>query len=349
MSNRLLIVVLILAALVFYIFLRDPGINDYYRAMFADMVYGRAYKPFVARVLLPAATRLITSTIPDRARSSLCSWAASNSFVQRVFEKRKWELEYFVEYCIAAVLMYASLVGFVFAFRHCFRGVYDAPGRFLDAITLIALLSLPVCFRYYSYLYDFPVLLLFTLGLGLMVRSKWSLYLIVFLFAVINKETAILLSFVFVIHHLSDRRMPRLFFWRLLAIQMAIFVAVRAVISFVFRNNPGTFLEFHLFDHNIRLLRPYPLATVLSWFIVVFFVFYRWNEKPLFLRYAIWIAVPLVGMTVFFGFLDELRGYYELYPIVILLFAHTLAVILEIPLVDSSHRATYSPPIAGRT
>ena len=51
---------------------------------------------------------------------------------------------------------------------------------------------------------------------------------------------------------------------------------------------------------------------------------HRWSAKPLFLRRALWIAVPLLVLTFGLGFFDELRDYYEVYPVLVLLLAHTL-------------------------
>ncbi|HVP40036.1 MAG TPA: hypothetical protein VMS93_12725 [Candidatus Saccharimonadales bacterium] len=41
------------AALVLFVFVQHPGVNGYDRAMFGDMVYGRAHQPFVTRPLVP--------------------------------------------------------------------------------------------------------------------------------------------------------------------------------------------------------------------------------------------------------------------------------------------------------
>jgi hypothetical protein len=52
-------------------------------------------------------------------------------------------------------------------------------------------------------------------------------------------------------------------------------------------------------------------------------VSHRWFEKPLFLRHSLWILPVLVATCFFFGWLDELRDYYEAYPIVFLLMIYS--------------------------
>ena len=50
-----------------------------------------------------------------------------------------------------------------------------------------------------------------------------------------------------------------------------------------------------------------------------------WRQKPVLLRHALLVLAPIllvVGLTV--GQLDEIRAYYEVYPVVSLLVADTL-------------------------
>jgi hypothetical protein len=58
--------------------------------------------------------------------------------------------------------------------------------------------------------------------------------------------------------------------------------------------------------------------------VVMILLFYHWSDKPQFLRDGIWIGIPLIVCIFLFGFLDELRVYYEIYPIGILLVYHSL-------------------------
>lgn len=325
-----LIICLVLAAIVFSIFAHKPGINGYHRAMVVDMVYGKAYKPFVYRVLLPTTVRFLAAAIPSKTRTFLDQSIGEDPIVHEVFSKLRWENEYLIEYGIALVLMYLSLLGFVFALRYFLTGVFDVPNIFRDVVPLIALLGLPPFFKYHSYLYDFPTLFLFTLGLGLMVRAKWRPFLFIFFIACLNKETTILLTMIFAIHFFNKERMDRFLFVRLLMFQLTVFFIVKAALFFIFRNNPGTFVEFHLFDHNIKLLRPYSLPSIFVWISIIVLVLYKWSNKPDFLKHSLWILVPLLFLNLLFGYLDELRNYYEVYPIIILLSAHTIGNILDI-------------------
>ena len=75
-------------------------------------------------------------------------------------------------------------------------------------------------------------------------------------------------------------------------------------------------------------MSPYNIGTAIGFLTVITMILYQWEEKPLFLRCGLWMLLPLVSLCFFFGWLDELRDYYEVYPIITLLMAHTLGDIL---------------------
>jgi hypothetical protein len=325
------VLLVLLTFLVFCLFLSIPGINGYYRAMFGDMVYGTAYKPFVYRTLLPTTVRVLASAIPSAAKMRLTDALSRNPAMARVATTLEWEREYLVEYCIASLLMYAALWAFLFSLRYLFASVLRAPPRFADLIPLLALVGLPIFFKYYSYLYDFATLFLFTLGLALMARRNWTAYLLLYPISCINKETTILLALVFAIHFASPHTMSRRLFTRLLVYQIAAFLVIKAALAVIFRHNPGNVVEVY-FDRNLTLLVPYTISRVATWLVIAMATFANWPDKPRLLKDALWIAVPLWILTWLFGNLDELRALYEVYPIILLLMAHTFAGILGVRL-----------------
>jgi len=335
--------VALLSVLVFCLFLSIPGINGYERAMFGDMVYGKAYKPFVYRTLLPTTVRVLTSAIPSPVKARLTDALSTNPTLAQVADMQEWEREYLVEYCIASVLMYAALLGFLFSLKYLFSAVLRAPPPFADLIPPLALVGLPIFFKYYSYLYDLPTLLFFTLGLALMARRNWRAYLVLYPIACLNKETTILLALIFAIHFASPQRMSRHLFTRILAFQLVVFLVIKTALALLFRHNPGNLVEVYL-DRNITLLMPYTISRVATWLVFAMAVFTNWPDKPGLLKDALWIAVPLWLLAWLFGNLDELRAFYEVYPIIILLMAHTFAGLLGVRI-----ERVHIPPAAQST
>jgi len=172
-------------------------------------------------------------------------------------------------------------------------------------------------------------------ALGFFVIYKWSekpLFLkqglLIFVLACLNKETTILLTCIFAIHFFKHHKLNLSTYIYLLFIQIAMFVSIKIFIDMLFIHNPGGLVEFWLPRNINLLLRPYPIILYLQWFALGFFVIYKWSEKPLFLKQGLLILIPLLGTAVFWGWIIELRAYYEAYPIVMLLLAHSVASIL---------------------
>jgi hypothetical protein len=325
---RTLIAVISLYVLI--AFVKLPPINGDEQSMFSEMVYGTAWKPFVYRTLLPTSVRIISEIIPGSLHNSLTEKVESNKFAMLALEKLKWESEFITEYLIAMVLMYLSLLGFVYIFRKLFDEIYSSALWFKNIISFILLLAIPAMFQpnYSNYVYDFPALFLFTFGLFLLWQRKWNYFLVLFFISCFNKETTILLTLIFAIHFFKKDEVTQRFYYKFITFQLIIFTAVKILLFILFKNNPGGFVEFHLFDRNYLLFNGYSLTTFVVLLIIFLSIFSRWNEKPKFLKESLWIAFPLLILTLFFGFFDELRDYYEAFPVIFLLISLNLARIL---------------------
>ena len=343
MNNRIhtIIYYLLTSAIsgcVLIMFLISPGINDNLPSMFGDTIYGKAHKPFVYRTLLPTSVRMLSAPAPDEFRNNLSEFIEKNIPLKKLFIKLKWERELAVEYFLAAVLMFLSLWGFSIAVRYLFKLFFEVNQLFSDSISLIALIGLPPLFMYTSFVYDFPVLFLYTLGLIFLYKQDWKFYLILFFFACINKETTILLTLVYYIYF--RKLLKADLFNKLFAAQLMIFILVKGSLFLVYRDNPGSFVEFHLFDHNLSLLTGYDLTLLASVGAIILLIFYKWKEKPEFLKKSLAAFIPLVILSLFLGYIDELRGYYEIYPTVVILISYSIARILDLNITQTNFKTT---------
>jgi hypothetical protein len=161
---------------------------------------------------------------------------------------------------------------------------------------------------------------------SLLTRPGWALYLALFAVTTFSKETSILLVAIFAVGRF--RALPSKSFALLLSAQVLIFLGIRGLLSVQFAANPGGSLTFHLLDHNIWL-KPYTIAQFLGFAAIAVAIARDWASKPPFLRLCLVIIVPtLVLLTLFLGFLDEYRDYYEAYPVVLLLAAPAVAQLL---------------------
>jgi hypothetical protein len=304
-----------------FVFLIRPGMTGHPQADFPELVYGQAEKPYVARAALPLTVRLISAATPHVFKN-FCYRQLTG---RRIVESFRWHDEYLYEYALATLLMFLCLVGFAFTLKGLTEYYYDLSPILNDLGPMIGLALLPLFFRYYSYLYDPGTLLLFTLALLLMVKRPFVWFTAGFALAALNKETSILLIVLYVCHQkITTGRIPAV---RTIVLAL-IWLFVRAALTYAFRDNTGGYVENHFREHNIWLLTKFPMAMRYTLaVVVVFFLFIRceWRDKPKFLRVGLAVTLlPLLVAGMFFGFVDELRGYYEAFPFLYLLMIPTM-------------------------
>ncbi len=218
---------------VFCIAVTNPGIQSYYKSNVVNMVNGTAYRPFIYRALVPYIANKINASISPETRQIIAQTTEDNSTLRSIFSDRKWKIGYASEYYIVLILMYISLWGFAFSLRYFFKGMFKTHERFQDAVCLLAILGLPCLYRY-TYIYDFTTLFLFTLGLATMTRQKWETYLLIFIFACVNKETTILLTCIYAIHFFRHPKLNLSTYLFILAIQIVIYTSIKIVIDSLF-------------------------------------------------------------------------------------------------------------------
>jgi len=340
----------ILTALVLYavaavpincMWLSNPGIEGYDRAAYLEMVHGTAHRPYVMRALVPAVIRTISNAlkpviepeIGPKFAETLTSFAKKNSKpLYDVVKRWKWSPGFYTEYLVGMIVCYLFLIGFAFALRWLVLEIYDTSHWVVLFLPFFALAALPMMFRYFSYVYDFANLMFFTLGLIMLARRNMTAFYAVYIIGLFNKETMVLLALVYWLQmRKDDDKTAR----RLHLAGMAVaFIVIRMIISAAFADNPGVKFEVHFFKHNILYLwtEQYEYFRIVAFSLLGLGIFYKWKEKPLFLRHALAVVVPLLFLTFWMGFLDEFRDYYEAYSAGFLLIADSFCRVLDIPL-----------------
>ncbi|MDH7515148.1 MAG: hypothetical protein QHI48_04650 [Bacteroidota bacterium] len=305
------------------------GINQYYKAKFLAMVNGEAHRPFVCRALLPWTVKAVSSVAPTDWKQSLAVLAHSNDVVRRAFVAFRWESDAAFEYATASLLMFLCFAGFGRVAVKLIAGTCGISAERAVGVVLLAfaLGLLPVLFRYVSYIYDPPQLFLFTAGLYALFERRGWMFFFVFALCSINKETALLLIPLFAVAYrgkFSEKR-----YLSVILILAAVYSLIRGLIFLAFRNNPGAAVEFH-FHRNLIFLKTawMPASLVLSALLVL--IFHDWDRKPPFLKYSLPIVLGTLGtFSLFFGFIDEWRGYYEAYPLMLASSVHSFLALKE--------------------
>ncbi len=325
--------------------------NNYERDVLSDTVYYRADRPFVQRTLLPTAVNWLTRLVPVEARQRAVHFVHENPAMQKIFTvdgdpcaesgSLKLEKNYPVETVIALLLIFGSLLGFIRVILLLYDECYRGSSAFRVAVPSIAAAGIVPWLSYTSHAYDFVSLLLFTAGLLFLQQAQWRRYLVVFALACVNKETAILNTFVFVTYFAVQRRLWTRFAGMLAGIQASVYVVIQSLIVYAFRGNKGTPTEFHLFDLNLPVLIEwirfhYNLDQLVTAVVVLVALFVNWNDKPLVARCGLVIFIPLFCLGIFLGVINEWRAFTDLYPPMLLLILGSIGWLFGVRPVGSS-------------
>lgn len=317
-------------------FVRYPGLANAKPGLggedfFGDMVYGRAPQPFVTRVLVPWLIRAAVAVTPPTARAQI------EESVRRSLTnngKPLWLYQYPFEFTVAKNIMLLFTIGFAFALWWLARLTLDVPAPAVDVIPIVVMFALPGLYGSGSMLYDLPALCLFTLGLALIAARRFWFYALTFAVCVLNKETGLLLTLVWAVSEAHKRKLKLKSKPLVVGVglQFGVWLLVRGLLLWLFRNNPGEAIALHLFRNaqvlavpgNWFLFRPVtgwlilPMGFNLLYVLGFIASLFALKRTPQFLKDAFWIAVPFVVLAWLFGYVDEMRVYYELLPIVAL-------------------------------
>jgi hypothetical protein len=303
----------------------DPGMNDYFAAKFEDAVYSRSFQPYVYRALLPWTVQSITQAL-EGARYSVALLFHGNAFLSELTARSRVPTLKSLELVVFALLFVALLHVLAFSLRRMCKRLYAAPALFPEVVPLVALIALPSLFSYHNYIYDPGTLVFSALSLEALVAGRWWWFVGVVATGYFNKETIVLFVPVFALHAFG--KVPARRYFAMLFSLIAAFAVSRLVLNALFADHLGEYTISQILDHNLKLIHGYPVATTVAWLAVTMAVFGHWASKPRVLKLGLLCHVPLFGACLLWGYFDELRDYYETYPMLVLMMAPTVAALM---------------------
>jgi hypothetical protein len=297
---------------VFYVVMNISGIGLNPGASLSRMVYLSAARPYVSRTLIPSIVRVLVPLLP----SELVSMASTHPYLANVLGNiARSDLDGFSrEAFVMAIFMFASLLLSILVYRSLLAAL-NYKRWVKDLLPIVFLETLPLWFIHFGYIYDFPTLLLFTLAISLMYQQKWKSYFVVYVLANFNKETAILLILVYMLHYWGKLSLkPYLI---LLAGQLFLALEIKALLGWIFRYNPGLVIEFHYFDHvQAAANRPLLVSIILAFCIfAIFFTWYGIRLLPDFVRHSLVITPLMIVLFLVSGYPFEFRVFLEIAPL----------------------------------
>ncbi len=310
---------------------------------------GEAYNPYARRALAPALVAAIRAAFPARLDEAVerRMRPLAGSLARRdnpaPDEARRWrEMEGHWSVALAGALLNAlCFAAFLFVVRALLALFFQPPEVLAGAFPLVSLFSIPIFEEHGTFVYDYPQLFLFTLGLYLVAARRDRAFFALLPFAVLNKETSLLLPIVYLVTRAGTT--PVRLLARHVGTQLALGLAVLGVTAYVCRHHVGELVEIHLRENLEEILRagswvrfgrvdacplfprgldvPVPLGWNLPGLLGVgLVVAMGWRSAPTFLRRALpTVLLPLVALMLAFGMWSELRALREVLPIVLLL------------------------------
>lgn len=308
------------------------GFYNYERIYFSDAIEGTAWRPFVYRRLVPETARLVGQLTPEpvkqRVVQSVEKGMRPHGFLF-VGERPEYQFEYF----IAVLINLFALTGMGIFIHLSVKTIYGFSDNICFLIALASYFGLmPILFHYGPYFYDPLTLFTFSMAIYALLTKKRTIYYIAFLLALLNKETSLVLPFLFLITFWNSGALR----WQLgieAGLQLAAWGAWRFYLNSVYANNPGDVVEFHLLEYNARFFSSFGIRQIRFWVIglvALYLVVADWRLKDSGLKKM--ITVMLIFFTplhVSFALIDEFRGLLELYPVVFLLAIPTLNRLLR--------------------
>jgi hypothetical protein len=279
---------------------------------------GTAGKPFVRRRLVADGAWLLASVVPESWWRQLAVFAEGDSLASqwtaKMFRHLEWAPEHYPVLISGYSLIALATLGCLVLFRTLLAQYYIAPSGMLHAAALtLGVAILGGNGRWNSYPYDIPNLFAVLLALvAIKTYSWWTAP--AFAVAAYSKETSILLLFAYVIMHWQEKKNVR--FWAELALMSGVFLSLRLWIEIRF---PGPEGHWWFPERNAKVL----FWTVFhgSWLLIpASVVFYRlFQMRPNLPIDALIVvsgmAVVIVGMGFFKGWIEERRAYLELLPL----------------------------------
>jgi hypothetical protein len=225
-----------------------------------------------------------------------------------------------IDWAVCLVVTFFS-VCFYLALRKLYFYYYPQTDTGEIYILLSVFVGLLV-FSYCRWMYDLATAFFFTLALYYIVRVENWKFLVVFALATLNRETTLLLILVYVVFVLYYKKYGANYSWLFVILSVYVYGVITYSLRVMFQYNQGVSVLVEPLQ-NLHKYVAHPLQTlvyVLVLGVVLWRVFRNWNSKPLSLRVAFVVIAPVLFILYLVcGMAFEIRTFWEVYPLIVLL------------------------------
>ncbi len=317
--------------------LRRPGFHNWSSAGWDRIMEFSGFERQASRVFMPLLIRGTAAVLPAHKRAELSRKVKESSVFMSLSRasggKAGYELELAIAFFYQVLFLVLALIFLGNLASQAYTGLSFLHTRML--IPLLFALCLPLFFKNTTYVYDMSNICMITLGFWLLLRGNPIVFCAVFATALLNKESFILTSFVFLV--LYWKRLPLVGYVVCLGFQGSYFIILKLLLKLRFGDNPGDAMIYSYAGSN-RFVREGNIWTFFTetgytayFFHYIFLLaipvlaLLYWREKHRELRVALLTAAAvLIPVNYLLTVVWEWRGYYELYPLAFLLAYETL-------------------------
>jgi len=327
----LIFIYFIVSLMVLNTFMDRVGFRgDSPRYGFSRMMSYTAEQPFCFRVLTPLIINGAYGLFPDSFIENIeKDLTEDSSLLRYIRDIEDFDAELSAKYHLTYFYLFFSLMLIVFFLRKLTLTMFDAGSLTIDLAPAVAMLFLPLILLHGGYIYDFPEIMFFLMGLVFLLKKNWVGYYLILPLAVLNKATGIFIILYFIIVNFEKKKTGG--FWLHLVVQLLITIPIIAAVRIILSDNPDPIMPFRLWTNVKFWLDPgsyvkfyeiyAPLLNVptganfIFLAFTIYLVLYRWKEKRrLIRRLFLWPFLVMIPVFLYFGNRDEIRSLTPIFP-----------------------------------
>lgn len=305
-------------------------LGDGEKAGLEHLIDRTGYRPLVYRVASPFIVGVVSDVALKRLPPGVQDFLVSRSpALEYRWSDESWNERKAVRFHVAYLYTFLAYFAVILAGRYLLISARIGSRLFQDIAPAVALCFIPLTQHYGAYIYDMPELMLLLLATAFALQGRWWLYYPVFVLAVLNKESNVVLGVTVGAVWLFTYSPSRLAAHAAAhaALGLALLIAVRGA----FAESPGVAAVW-AFPSNIQFwtsvgaytelisgpaaLIPVPNgANMINIGLALFGMFAYWKVKPSWLRrLVIFMAGVNAVLQLLWAMADELRNLSLMFP-----------------------------------
>jgi hypothetical protein len=292
--------------------------------------------PLAHRVLVPKVIASVKATIPDGVKHYTTPFliALRDSSAGKDVLRERYDLsslplpladKNIFDLFLKMAIVYITLLAFLAMLYILAHALFPDSIAIAAIAPLLAIVVITTFSRKFAYTYDFAELFFSCACFYFLFKKRWCSYFFCLALATLTKETSI---FVIIFYWICFfRQLPLKQYLVVGLLQSGIYGAIKIGLVIYFHTREamyasGTY-ENTLLD-NLKFMHRYGHPEFAWLTIITILLFYRWSEKPPFLKDGLWMVGANLGAYLLTCNPGEYRDLYWGMPVLIIMASHSV-------------------------